>query len=166
MGTSLYQYTNDFLEVKAALENAGLDPNDFSDALESYEDDITSKMENIIKYHDELIAVSAIQQAESKRFEEASKANVKKAERLKDYMDQTMKAIGASEIQAGAYKLTYQKGREIVVVDEDKLPTEYWTTVSTKKAMTKPELKKLIDAGKEIEGVCLKRNPDTLQIKM
>lgn len=165
MAQSLYHYTNDFLEVKAALEAAGVDEEVFHDTLEAYEDNIAAKMENVIKYHDELVAIAAAQHAESKRFDKAAKANQAKADKLKEYVDQTMKAIGATEIQAGAYKLNYRKGSEVVEVDETKLPSAYWVK-QPDKPMGKPELKKLLKEGKEIEGVCLKRNPDTLQIRL
>src|SRR6185312_10229504 len=117
------------------------------------------------KYIQELNGLAELQKAEAKKLTEAAKAKEAKAESMKKYMDQTMKAIGAKEIQAGVYKLMYYKGKEVVAVDEKKLPSKYWVT-QPKKPLGKPELKKLLDAGEEIEGVCLKRNPDSLQIKM
>lgn len=165
MVVSLYQYTNDFLAVKAELDALNLSDELYADTLESYEEDIADKMENFVKYHNELLALASLQKEEAKKLTEAAKAKEAKAESLKKYMDQTLKAIGSKEMQAGAYKLMYHKGKEVVIVDEKKLPEEYFVPQPSK-PMGKPELKKLLDAGKEIEGVCLKRNPDSLQIKM
>lgn len=162
---SLYHYTEEFLAVRAALEAADVDETVFHDTLEAYEDTIASKMENVIKYRNELLGLAELQKAEAKKLNEAAKAKEAAAERLKDYMDQTMKAIGSKELQAGAYKLKYRKGSEVVIVDEEKLPDMYWVEQDPV-PMSKPELKKLIQAGEEIDGVCLKRNPDTLQIQM
>lgn len=166
MSKSLYSYTTDFLDIRNALEDADYDEELISDTLESYEDDIASKMENIIKYQNELLGLAELQKAEAKKFTEAATKKIKQAEQLMDYMDSTMKAIGASEIKAGAYSLTYKKGTTITEVDESKLPDEYFTSVTLRKPLGKPELKKLLDAGKEIEGVCLRKNPDKLQVKM
>lgn len=164
-GTSLYSYTKTFLEVREELENMELDAGILSDTLETYQDDIESKMENVIKYRNELLGLAELQKAEAKKLTEAAKAKEKKAAALEDYMDQAMKAIGKDKLQAGAYMLNYRKGSEIVLIDEDKLPKKYFIPQDPK-PMDKPELKKLIQAGKEIEGVSLFRNPNTLQIKM
>lgn len=165
MGQSLYHYTAEFLEVKAGLEALDLNAEDFSDVLESYEDNIAAKMENVIKYQKELLALASVQVAEAKLLTEAAKAKEVKAEALRVYMDQTMKAIGSTSLQAGAYSLGYKKGSESTVVDESSLPKEYWVK-QPDKPMGKPELKKLIKAGTKIEGVQLVRAPDSLVIKV
>lgn len=162
---SLYHYTEEFLAVKNELEQMDIDEQTFLDTLEQYEGDIADKMENIVKYRNELLGLAELQKAEAKKLTEAAKAKEEKAASLMEYMDTTMKAIGSKKIQAGAYTVDYLKGREVVIVDEEILPDEYWVE-QPKKAMGKPELKKLLADGKEITGVCLKRNPDTLRIKM
>src|SRR6185312_4748418 len=165
MTQSLYHYTNDFLEVKAQLD-AMYDPEDevYKDTLEYYEDNIATKAENIIKYCEELLGLAELQKAEAKRLNEAAKAKENKANRLMEYLDNSMKAMGVKNLQAGLYKLTYHKGREVVEVDEDILPDDYWVE-QPKKPMSKPELKKLIESGVEVKGVCIKKNPDSLQVK-
>jgi len=165
MMKSLYQYTNDFLAVKAELDELDLDSETYADTLEQYEADIADKAENIIKYRNELLGLAELQKEEAKNLVEAAKAKEAKAASLVKYLDETMKAIEAKELQAGVYKLDYRKGSEVVEVDEDKLPKKYFIPQPSK-PMSKPELKKLLKEGKEIEGVCLKRNPDSLQIKM
>lgn len=165
MTQTLYHYTNDFLEVKAKLDEL-YDPEDevYIDTLEYYEDNIATKAENIIKYREELLGLAELQKAEAKRLAESAKAKENRAEALLEYLDSSLKAMELDSLQAGLYKLNYRKGREIVEVDEDSLPDEYWIE-QPKKPMSKPELKKLIEGGLEVKGVCIKRNPDSLQIK-
>lgn len=166
MGQSLYHYTKEFLDVKAVLDDMDLEDETYLGTLESFEANIADKMENVIKYQKEILGLAAFQKEAAKELIEAAKKKEKKAEALTVYMDQAMKAMNAKTLQAGAYSLAYKKGSEITMVDEDKLPEKYWTPVVGRKAMSKPELKKLVQSGTEVEGVCIVRNPDSLVIKM
>lgn len=165
MTGSLYHYTHEFLAVKAQLDALDLDDAVYADTLEQFEANIAEKAENLIKYRNELLGLAELQKAEAKKFADAAKVKEAKAAAIVQYLDQTLKAIGSKELQAGAYKLNYRKGSEVVEVDEKKLPDMY-KIPQPPKPIGKPELKKLLQEGKEIEGVCLKRNPDSLQIKM
>lgn len=160
---SLFSYTREFLEVKAQLDELQLDDEVYADTLEQYEANIVEKAENIIKFRNELLGLAELQKAEAKKLEDAAKAKEAKAEWLVKYLDDTMKAIEAKELQAGAYTLKYRKGVEVVEVDESLLPDEY-KVPQPAKPLSKPELRKLLKEGKEIEGVWLRRNPDSLQI--
>lgn len=165
MGQSLYHYTKEFLEVKAELDNMDLDDLAYAGTLESFEANIADKMENVIKYQKELLGLAAIQKAEAALLIEAAKKKEAKAEALRVYMDNSMKAMNAKTLQAGAFSLGYKKGSEIVEIDESKLPKKYWVP-QPKKPMGKPELKKLINEGTKVRGVCITRKPDSLVVKM
>ena len=163
--TSLYHYTHEFLEVKAQLDTLDLDEETYRDTLESYEANIADKAENLVKYRNELLGLAQIQKEEAKKLNEAAKRKEEKAQRLVEYLDYVMQATGHVELQAGVYTLKYRKGSEIVEIDEGKLPEQYWVK-QPPKPMSKPELKKLLQAGTEVEGVWITRNPDSLQIQM
>jgi hypothetical protein len=165
MTQNLYHYTNEFLEVKAKMDMLGVDDETYADTLEAYEANITDKMENLIKYQKELLALAAIQKEAAKELTEAAKVKEAKAKRLKEYMDQNMKVLKLKSIQAGPYSLGYKKGSEVTVVDESLLPKKYWVDQPSI-PMGKPELKKLVQSGTEIEGVQIVRNPDSLVIKV
>lgn len=163
--TSLYNYTQEFLELKAQLEELDLDPKAFADTLESYEDNISDKAENIIKYSDELKAEAEMLKAQSKKFSEAATKKQKKADDLLAYLDENLKKMGIKELQAGMFKLSYRKPSKVTLVDEELLPKDYWIK-QPDKPMSKPELKKLVDAGTKIVGVSIVDGSSNLQVKL
>jgi len=54
----------------------------------------------------------------------------------------------------------------VTEVDTALLPKQYWTSKTVESPFTKPELKKLVDAGTAIAGVTIVQNPDKLEIKL
>ena len=72
---------------------------------------------------------------------------------------------GIKKIDAGLFKIGFLKGREVVEVDESKLPDNYWKVEEVRKPMSKTDVKVRLKSGVEIDGVKLTREPDTLQIK-
>lgn len=162
--TSLYHYTNDFLEIKAQLESIELDADLMEDTLESYSDLVEAKVENIIKFREELIALAELQKAEAKRLTEAANQKERKAQLLLSYVDDSMHKLGIKEMQAGLYNVNYRKGSKSTLVDEELLPEEYWVP-QPPKPIGKAELKKLVEAGTKIPGVKIIVGPDSLQVK-
>lgn len=162
--TSLYEYTTDFVELKAQLEEMDLDPKTLADTLEAYKGPIDQKIENIAKLCEELNLIANLQKEEAKKLVEASKRKEAKAESLMKYLDDNLKKMGIRDIQAGAFQVKYERGRESVHIDESLLPEPYWVDQDPK-PMDKKELKKLITSGEEIEGVTIERGPDKLKVK-
>lgn len=137
-----------------------------NDTLEWYKDNIIEHAEDLIKYRLELLALAEAQKAEAAKMVAASKAKEAQAEYIMSELDEAMKIIGEKEIQAGNYKLKYKKGSKVTEVDTAVLPKEYWTSKVVETPMTKPELKKLVEAGTEIAGVSIIQNPDKLEVKL
>ena len=163
---SLYTLTNEFLQVAAQLEEMELDQDTITDTLESLQLPIEEKAENIIKFVKNIEAMAEARKSESKRLAELAATDLKRAERLLSYLDDSLRMLGKKKLTAGVFEVGYRKGVEVVEVDEERLPQEYWITPEpTPKPIGKPELKKLLKEGKEIPGVTLKRNSDKLVIK-
>lgn len=163
--TSLYSYTQEFLEVKAQLEGLDLDPKAFADTLEYYEDNISDKAENIIKYSDELKAEAEMLKAQAKKFSEAAAKKQKKADSLVSYLDENLKKMDIKELQAGMFKLSYRAPSKVTLVDEALLPKKYFIAQEPV-PMSKPELKKLVEAGTKIPGVSIVDGASNLQVKL
>lgn len=160
---NLYQLVQEFKDITAQLEEMELDQETFSDTLDSLQLPIEEKVENIVKYMKSLEALAEAKKAEAKRLSESASSDLKKAEFFKNYIANNLQAIGMKELQAGVFKIGFQKGREVVQVDENSLPDKYW--VEQRVPLSKTELKRVIKEGSEIPGVTLVRNPDSLVVK-
>lgn len=164
--SSLYTLTTEFLQVANQLEEMELDQTLIEDTLEALELPIEEKAENIIKYAKNIQAIAEARKKESKRLAELSAADTKRADRLLGYLDDSLRMQGKKKLMAGIFQVSYRKGVEVVKVDTERLPKEYWNTPEPVAVpIGKPELKKLLKEGKTIEGVSLVRNPDSLVVK-
>ncbi|MER2006314.1 MAG: siphovirus Gp157 family protein [Psychrobacillus sp.] len=155
-----------YLEVKHLMNSIYSDDEEMvQDTLESLLPIIEGKAEDVARYIRELQLIAGTQKAEAASLAEAAKKTSEKADKIMANVAQCLKQLEQTELQAGAYKFKFTKGREVVQVDEEKLPKEYKTIQTIEKPMDKNELKKLIKAGTQIEGVSLVRNPDSLSLK-
>jgi hypothetical protein len=166
---SLYDLSIEFLQVAQALEEMDLDQETVEDTLESFQGSIEEKAENIIKFSKNLEAMAEARKAEAKRLNELAAKDIKKAERLLNHLDESLKVIGKKKLTAGIFEVGYRKGIEVVKVDEREVPdynqnpniynVEY-------KLVGKKELKERVKLlGEEIPGVSIVRNPDKLVVK-
>jgi chromosome segregation ATPase len=169
MSNSLYQLTNDFMEIVSQLEEMELEPETMQDTLDSLQAPIEEKVENIVKYMRSLESLAEAKKAEAKRLSESAASDLKKAEWFKNYMADNLQKANIKELQAGVFNLKFKKGSEVVEVDETKIPNQYerpdlWVT-QPPKLLGKPEIKKMLKADDPIPGVTIVRNPDSLTIK-
>ncbi len=135
------------------------------DTLDSLKVLVEEQAEEVAKYIRELEMIAKIQKEEAASLAEAAKKTQEKADKVLSNVQYCMQQLGTTELQAGAYQFKVSKGREIVEVDLDKLPSEYKIVETVEKHMDKNDLKKLIKQGTKIEGVSLVRKPDSLKLK-
>ena len=168
MVQNLFRTTQTFLETKAVLEatySSDAEPA-LNELVEMYRPIVEERSEDIAKYVKELQLVAAAQKAEAAALTDAAKQNAARAERIMKDLEHTMMQMGLKEVKAGPYQFKFKKGSTVTIVDESRLPDQYWKEVpATKQPLSKPELKKLMDAGTMIEGVQIVKNPDTLTLK-
>ena len=166
---SLYDLSKQFtkaLEDIDYLIEEGFDVSDdaYADTIEALQMPIEQKVENTIKYIKSIEALAEARKLEAKRLKEIADAELKKADRLKNYISDGLKTAGITNIQAGIFKVSFKKGSEVTVIDEAKLPE--WAFVPQEpKPMSKTDLKAMIKNGAEIPGVSLVRNPDSMVVK-
>lgn len=152
------------MQIAEQLEEMDLDQETITDTLESLQISIEDKAENVIKFAKNLEAMAEVRKNEAKRLTEQAAKDIKKAERLTNYLDTTLQMLGKKQLTAGIFELKYKKGSEVVKIDESQLPELYW--IEVKKPFDKITLKNLVkEHGQEIPGVSLVRNPEKLVIK-
>lgn len=164
MANSLYDLTQEFLQIAAQLEEMELDSETMADTLEALQLPIEEKAENVIKYVKNLEAMAEARKNEAKRLTELAAKDLKRAEWLLNYLDSNLKILGKTKLTAGVFQLSYRKGSEVVEIDESKLP-EFYFIPQPAKPMPKTELKAIVKSGAEIPGVTVVRKPDSLVVK-
>ena len=157
----LYQLSQQY----NAIKEMDLDEEVIQDTLEALQGDIEDKADNITKLIRELELSAEAKKAEANRLWESAASDLKKSESLKKYLEMNLIHAGIKKIDTGLFKIGFLKGREVVEVDESKLPDNYWKVEEVRKPMSKTDLKVRLKSGVEIDGVKLTRKPDTLQIK-
>jgi hypothetical protein len=171
--SSLYNLTNQFLDALDQIswhyDENEIDQQVINDTLEAMQAPIEEKVENIVKYMKSLEALADAKKLEAKRLSDSASSDLKKVEWFKNYMTDNLKKANITKLQAGIFSLGWRKGTEVVQIDETKTPTAdeapHLYLYQEPKFIGKTDLKKLIKEGKEIPGVSLVRNEDSLTIK-
>lgn len=151
------------------------------DTLESLLYLVENDAEGVAKFIRELQLIAQTQKEEAKRLAELAKKNEERIKNILRDVQSCMYRLGLKNLQAGAYQFKITKGREVVEVDLDRLPSEYKKAeleldytkipdelkefIKNEKHIDKNELKKLLKEGKTIEGVTLVQNPDSISLK-
>lgn len=163
--TSLYQLTNDF---RAILDNA-FDP-DTGEALPAFEEQralIGGKINQVAAYilNTELDVASA--HAAMKRIQAIADAAERKAERLRKYLAENMKASGITEIKADdrsfSVKLYIDRDESVELEEGATFPPQLCNEPKPP-TPSKTKIKEAIKAGEPIAGARIVRH-DRLQIK-
>jgi hypothetical protein len=169
MSNSLYNLTNQFALAVTHLDEMELEQDLYQDTLDSIQAPIEEKVENIVKYMKSLEALADAKKLEAKRLSDSASSDLKKVEWFKNYMADNLKKANITKLQAGIFSLGWRKGTEVVQIDETKTPTAdeapHLYLYQEPKFIGKTDLKKLIKEGKEIPGVSIVRNPDSLVVK-
>jgi hypothetical protein len=159
----LYELSQEFKMIQDQLEEMEIDPDTLQDTLDSLKMPMEDKAENIVKLMKSWEASAEAKKAEAKRLQESASRDLKEIEKMKNYLSYNLLQAGVKELNAGLFKLKFQKGREVVEVNEKMLPEQYF--IQKPVAMSKTELKEKLKEGERIPGVSIIRKPDSLVIK-
>lgn len=163
--TSLYQLTTDF---RSMLDNA-FDP-DTGEMLPAFEEQrglLATKINQVAAYilNTELDVAAA--HTAMKRIQAIADASERKAEQLRKYLAENMKASGITEIKADdrsfAVKLYIDRDESVEIDEGANFPPELCNDPKPP-APSKTKIKKAIEAGEPIAGARIVRR-DRLQIK-
>lgn len=148
---NLYELSIAFQEV----QNMELDPEVMKDTLDSIEDAIENKAENIAKLiRNHEADVSAYKEEE--RLKTKRQATENKVKWLKTYLEDCMKLAGKTKFKSGMFNFSIQKNPVSVnITDENILPEDYLIPQPPK--VDKSSLKEALKNGIEVPGAELKQ---------
>lgn len=164
MGMSLYEIKANIDEIEELIENEEYTLEHVRDSLSSLEGVFEEKIDSILRWVKNLEAEAEGYKKESDRLAALSKESENKAKSLIKYVDNACKLMEKRKFATAHFKISYRKGSEVVEVNEDELPVEYFVPQKPK-PMPKNELKQLLKEGREIPGVEIVRKPDSLIVK-
>ena len=122
MSISLYKLTDDF---NALLDID--DPDEVDNALIAIvSGDIEKKAENICKLVKSVEATAEAFKAEEKRISERRKALENKADRIRQYMKESLLNANIDKVEAGTFKISVGLSQGTLIIDDSSvLPSEY-----------------------------------------
>lgn len=149
---NLYELSLAFQEV----QNMDLDPEVMKDTLDSIEDAIESKAENIAKLIRNLESDVSAYKEEEDRLKTKRQATENKVKWLKTYLEDNMKLTGKTKFKSGMFNFSIQKNPASVnITDEKIIPEEFLIQQPPK--VDKTSLKEILKRGIEVPGAELKQ---------
>ena len=150
---NLYELSIAFQEV----QNMELDPEVMKDTLDSIEDAIENKAENIAKLVRNLESDVSAYKEEEDRLKTKRQATENKVKWLKTYLEDNMKLTGKTKFKSGMFNFSIQKNPVSVnILDERIIPEEFLIPQLPK--IDKTALKDVLKTGVEVPGVELKQS--------
>ena len=149
---NLYELSLAFQEV----QNMDLDPEVMKDTLDSIEDAIENKAENIAKLVRNLESDVSAYKEEEDRLKTKRQATENKVKWLKTYLEDNMKLTGKTKFKSGMFNFSIQKNPASVnITDERIIPDEFLIQQPPK--VDKTSLKEILKRGIEVPGAELKQ---------
>ena len=155
---SLYDLTADWQQVYD-MEN--LDAETWIDTLESIEGEIKDKAVNIGYVVKNLEADEVALAAEIKRLQEKKKAVVNKKQGLKDYLQNSMYAVGIRKIPSAPFNIRIQKSAQSLKIENEEqfMKNEFYDNyfIPQPPKLDKKQMLEDLKNGAVIEGVELQQ---------
>lgn len=149
---NLYELSVAFQDV----QNMDLDPEVMKDTLDSIEDAIENKAENIAKLIRNLESDVSAYKEEEDRLKTKRQATENKVKWLKTYLEDNMKLTGKTKFKSGMFNFAIQKNPASVnITDEKIIPEEFLIQQPPK--VDKTSLKEILKRGIEVPGAELKQ---------
>ena len=155
---TLYQLTENYIKfneyANSLIESDDVTEEDLQmlvDTLNSINDSIEYKVENIVKFMKNLEGDIVAYKAEEERLKRRRQIQQNTYDRLKQYVQNMLEMAGIQKVDAGLFKVRIQKNPPSVeIVDEKQIPDEYKIPQDPK--IDSKKLLNDLKAGKVIEG--------------
>ena len=115
---TLYELTEEFLQLLELAEDPETDPQVFDDTMESVAAEWVNKAEGYVKVIKQIEADAAAIKAEEKRLSDRRKAAEKNAERIKQTLKAAMEVTGNTKIKTELFTVSIQKNPPSLKIDD------------------------------------------------
>lgn len=123
---TLYNLTNEYMQLLELAENPEIDPQAISDTLEAISGEIEDKAQNIAIVIKELDSQTEKLSAEIQRLSERKSSIVSNIATLKRNLTNAMNVTGKVKFKTELFTFNVQKNPPALIVDDDKaIPAQY-----------------------------------------
>lgn len=151
MSFSIYELTEDYMNLLAMAEDPDIDEQAFMDTLEGIEGALEDKADGYAKVMKQLEANADGLDAEIKRLQERKSLMAKNVDRMKSTLQKMMETTGKKKFKTELFSFNIQNNPPSLVMDSEDIeviPMEYLVPQDPK--IDKTKIKADIKAGKEI----------------
>ena len=163
---TLYELTEDYMNLLALAEDPDIDEQAFMDTLDGIEGAIEVKADNYARVMRQLEADAAACEAESKRLKNKSKTIENNIKRMKQALQFAMQATGKTKFKTQLFSFYIQKNSASVVMDEqyiENIPERF--LVRKDPEINRKAIRDAINAGEDLEGLAHLEQTESLRIK-
>lgn len=163
---SIYEITNDYLQIATMMEDPELDPQTLADTMEGIEGEFELKAENYAKVMKNLEGDILAINAEIERLTSKKKSLENNIKNMKTSLQVAMETTGKPKFKTELFSFSIQKNAPAVVIDEqhiENIPDKYlkYKDPEIDKIAIKDALKK----GENLTGIAHLEQSESLRIK-
>ena len=157
----LYKLVNQYKQISNMAEE--IDKQTLIDTLESIEEGINDKAENIAKLIRTWELETFMIKEEEKRLATKRKTIESKTNNLKEYLQKQLELYGVDKINSPTFNISLRLNpHKVNITDESLIPLQFYTTPAP--VISKAEISSILKAGGKVPGAELIREKG-LQIK-
>lgn len=163
---TLYELTNDYMNLLELAEDPDIDEQAFMDTLEGIEGALEDKAEGYAKVIRTLEGDAAACDAESKRLRNKKQTIENNIKRMKTALQYAMEATGKTKFKTALFSFGIQKNPAAVVMDEayiENIPDRF--LIPQDPQIDKKAIKEALKAGEDLEGIAHLSETYSLRIR-
>ena len=163
---TLYEITNDYLQLMTMLEDPELDPQTLADTMEGIEGELEVKAESCGKIARNIEGDIVALEAEKERLTKKIQTKKNNLKRLKETLQFSMEATGKSKIKTPLFSFSIRKNAPAVVMDEpyiENVPERFLKYSDP--TINRTAIKEAIQNGENLEGIAHLEQSTSLTIK-
>lgn len=164
--STLYELTDDYLNLLEMAEDPDTDPEAFADTLEGIEGAIEDKADGYAKVIRTLEGDAAACDAESKRLRNKKQTIENNIKRMKAALQYAMEMTGKTKFKTALFSFGISKNPAAVVMDEgyiENIPERF--LIPQDPVIDKKAIKEALKAGEDLEGLAHLEQSESLRIR-
>lgn len=163
---TLYELTNDYMNLLELAEDPDIDEQAFMDTLEGIDGALEDKAEGYAKVIRTLEGDAAACDAESKRLRNKKQAIERNIDRMKRALQYAMETTGKTKFKTALFSFGIQKNPASVVMDEqyiENIPERF--LIHKDPEINRAAIKSAIKAGEDVGGIAHLEQTESLRIR-
>lgn len=158
----LYELTQNYNNLLDLVDNPEVPKEVLEESLNQIHEEMDIKLENVAKVIKSIEVDAKGLKEEEKRLADRRKSLEGRITNLKQYAENSMKAVGVKKIKGKIFTLGIQKNAPSVeITEEESIPEEYF---AIEKKLVKKDILAALKEGKEIPGAAIKQT-ESLRIR-